>query len=132
MAKVGNWGKVLTFRVSDKYQLSFSNFNRKINARWAQHKIVQKAVRSEYLGIDQGSVTMDVVFSAEHGQRPYRDMARVAKCCKNGVVNYLYVGGRRVGNCKFYIKSISQDWEEIWNKGEIVKIKAKITFEEYH
>lgn len=132
MAKFGSWGSTLTFAVSDESQLSFSNLTRKVGSRWATHKIVGGDTRAEYLGIDQGSITMDVMFSAEHGQRPYHDISKLNKACKTGSVNYLYIGGKRIGHCKWYIESISESWNEVWNLGELVRAKCKITFKEYH
>ena len=132
MAKFANWGSTLKFKVSSKSMLTFSNFNRKVASRWAQHKIVQKATRSEYLGIEQGTITMDVTFSAEHGQRPYKCLYRLNKACKHGWVDYLYIGGKRIGYCKWYVESVSQTWDEIWSKGELIKATCKITFKEYH
>ena len=132
MAKIGNWGAGLTFQVDSEKQFPFRDMTRKVSARWATHKIVQGYTRAEYLGIDQGSITMEVTFSAERGQHPYKDISRLNKACKAGVVNYLYVGGKRVGNCKWYIDQISEDWKEVWNQGELVKATCKITFKEYH
>ena len=132
MAKIGNWGKVLQFKVSSEEIMTFSNMQRKVASRWAQHKIVQRATRSEYLGIDQSSITMDIVFSAEHGQRPYKCLYKLNQACKHGYVDYLYIGGKRVGYCKWYVESVSHSWAEIWSKGELVKATCKVTFKEYH
>jgi phage protein U len=132
MAKVGNWGKELRFYVDSERQFPFRDFNRKVGARWATHEIVQGNTRAEYLGIEQSTISLEVTFSAERGQRPYRDIKALNKACKAGDINYLYVGGKRIGNCKWYIDSITEDWKEVWNKGELVKATCKITFKEYH
>lgn len=132
MGKVGNWGSQIKFFVNSKRQLPFRDFSREVGARWATHEIVKGYTRAEYLGIEQGTISLKVTFSALRGQRPYKDITKLNKACKAGVVNYLYVGGKRIGNCKWYIEKISEDWDEVWNKGELVRATCDITFKEYH
>ena len=43
----------------------------------------------------------------------------------------MIIGGKRVGTGKVYISSISEEWDTIWNKGELVKATINITFAEY-
>lgn len=56
---------------------------------------------------------------------------RLEAAAKSGLVDYLVIGGRRIGNSKVYISSMSEEWDCIWNRGELVKATINITFSEY-
>lgn len=131
MAIIGHWGSALSFAVNSNKQLPFNDFKRSIKARWATHDINMKKPRTEYQGVDQPSVSFQVTFSAQHGQNPRKCIERLEQACRLGELNYLYIGGKRVG-AKYYIESINTDWDEIWNRGELVRASANITMKEYN
>jgi len=132
MADIGHWGKELSFYVNSKKQMPFRNLKREVGSRWASHNIVQQNPRTEYQGMEQTKITLEVTFSAYHGQRPYKSVSRLNTACKKGYINYLYIGGHRLGGKKYYIKSVSTTWDEVWSKGELVRASCDITFEEYN
>lgn len=132
MAQIGNWGSDLKFAVNSNNQLPFRNFKRSVKARWAKHNINQAKPRTEYQGIDQPSVTFNVTFSVQHGQKPRKCIERLERASELGECNYLYIGGKRIGGNKYYIESVDSDWNEVWNKGELVRASADITMKEYN
>lgn len=131
MAKIGNWGKSIKFSVNSQKQLTFSEMKREVAGRWAKHSILHKKPRMEFQGPDSAGVTMEVVVSAEHGVKPRNTINILEKACENGTVDYLYIGGKKVGTNKMYLESISETWSEVWNKGELVKAALSLTFSEY-
>lgn len=104
---------------------------RTVSARWEQHKILGKAPKSEFVGQNAPETTMTVVLSAEHGVKPRSTLGKIEKAIKAGTVNWLVIGGKFVGGRKMYIVSCSETWDEIWNKGELVKATVNLTFVEY-
>ncbi|MCI7097540.1 MAG: phage tail protein [Lachnospiraceae bacterium] len=131
MAKVGNWGKTIRFEVSSRKVLTFRNFKRSVSGRWQQHQIIGKKPKSEFTGPDASQVTMDVILSAEHGVKPGNMIKILETACEKGQVEYLYIGGKKIGRNKFYLESVSEAWDEVWNKGELVKAALSLKFTEY-
>lgn len=131
MEKIGNWGKSIQFSVNSQKQLTFNGFKRTVTGRWAKHSILHKKPKMEFQGPDASGVTMDVVISAAHGVKPRNIINNLEKACENGTVDYLYVGGKKIGANKMYLESISETWDEVWNKGELVRATLNLTFSEY-
>lgn len=131
MGKIANWGKTITFEVSSKKTLTFDKFKRTVSSRWKAHNIIGQKPKGEFTGPDTSGITMEVVLSAERGVKPRSTLDKLEKACENGTVNYLYVGGKKVGANKMCLESISESWDEIWNKGELVKATVSLTFSEY-
>lgn len=130
MGKIGNWGKDLVFEVNSETQLPFSDMKREVKAKWAAHNIRGEKPRAEYICCEQTKVSLKVTFSARRGQRPYHSVHRMQESCRRGYLNYLFIGGKRIGSGKYYIESVSTSWDEVWNKGELVQATSTITFRE--
>lgn len=131
MAQVGNWGKQIRFSVNSESQLTFKSFKRTVTGRWAKHSILKGKPRLEFQGADASGITMDVTVSAARGVKPESVIKALERACEGGTVEYLYVGGKRVGSGKMYLESVSESWDEIWNKGELVRATLSLTFSEY-
>lgn len=131
MGKIANWGKNITFEVSSGKKLTFTKFRREVSARWQTHNIIGKKPKGEFAGASASGVTLEAILAAEYGVRPRSMLKKLEKACENGKVAYLYVGGKKVGANKMYLESISESWDEIWNKGELVKATVSLTFSEY-
>ena len=131
MAQIGNFGKLITFEVSSGKMLALKDLKRTVAGRWKKHEIVGAAPRSEFQGPDLDETTVTAILSAEHGVKPRATIERLEAAARSGEVDYLIIGGKRVGTGKVYISSISEEWDTIWNKGELVKATINITFAEY-
>lgn len=131
MAQIGNFGKLITFEVSSEKMLALKDLKRTVAGRWKKHEIVGAAPRSEFQGPDLDETTVTAILSAEHGVKPRATIERLEAASRSGEVDYLIIGGKRVGTGKVYISSISEEWDTIWNKGELVKATINITFAEY-
>ena len=128
MATIGN---LITFEVSSEKMLALKDLKRTVAGRWKKHEIVGAAPRSEFQGPDLDETTITAILSAEHGVKPRATIERLEAAARSGEVDYLIIGGKRVGTGKVYISSISEEWDTIWNKGELVKATINITFAEY-
>lgn len=131
MAQIGNFGKLITFEVSSEKMLALKDLKRTVAGRWKKHEIVGAAPRSEFQGPDLDETTVTAILSAEHGVKPRATIERLEAAARSGEVDYLIIGGKRVGTGKVYISSINEEWDTIWNKGELVKATINITFAEY-
>lgn len=131
MAQIGNFGKLITFEVSSEKMLALNDLKRTVAGRWKKHEIVGAAPRSEFQGPDLDETTVTAILSAEHGVKPRATIERLEAAARSGEVDYLIIGGKRVGTGKVYISSISEEWDTIWNKGELVKATINIIFAEY-
>lgn len=131
MAQIGNFGKLITFEVSSEKMLALKDLKRTVAGRWKKHEIVGAAPRSEFQGPDLDETTVTAILSAEHGVKPRATIERLEAAARSGEVDYLIIGGKRAGTGKVYISSISEEWDTIWNKGELVKATINITFAEY-
>lgn len=131
MAVIGSFGKTITFETSDKRILSFKGFKREISGRWASHERVGKKPLKQFLGPDADKVTFTVTLNAWHGVKPRSTLDKIEKAVKKGTPENLVVGGVRVGSGKMVITGASQSWDEIYNKGELVRASVELTLEEY-
>ena len=131
MATVGNFGKLIIFEVSSNKMLALSDFKRTVVGRWKKHEIIGAAPRPEFQGPDSDETTVTAILSAEHGVKPRATIERLESAVRSGEVDYLIIGGKRVGSGKVYISSISEEWDTIWSRGELVKATINITFAEY-
>lgn len=130
--KIGNWGKTITFSVSQKKALTFGSMERSVSGRWQEHDIVGKKPKYEFAGPAASKVEIkDVVLSAEHGVKPRKTLKALEKAVEKGTVDYLYIGGKKIGKNKMKLESISESWDTVWNKGELVRATVDLTFSEY-
>ena len=131
MAVIGSFGKTIVFETSDKKILSFKGFKREIKGRWAKHERVGKKPRKQFLGPDEDTVTFTVTLNAWHGVKPRSTLDKIEQSIKKGTPQYLVIGSIRVGSGKMVITAASQTWDEIYNKGELVRASVELTLEEY-
>lgn len=130
--KLGNFGKTIKFEVSSDKILTFNKLKRTQSGRWAQHQVLGKPARSEFQGPGLTTASMQVVLSAEHGIKPRSMISKIEKAVRTGQVETLVIGGKVFGwGCKWYIESVSETWDEVWNGGELVKATATLNFTEY-
>ena len=132
MAKIGNWGKHIKFSVNSEKVLSFKDFKHTVSGRWAEHPIIGEKPKKEFQGPGASSVTLEVVLSAYLGVSPKDTIKDLEEACEKGKIEYLYIGGKKVGKGKMYLESVSETWDEIWNKGELARATLSLTFTEYN
>lgn len=65
------------------------------------------------------------------GVRPREIMERIEDAVENGETAYLVIGGRPVGQNKFYISSVSEAFDVVLSHGEIARATLNVSMEEY-
>lgn len=131
MATIARWGPIIKFKVNKKHILTFNKFKQTGGAEWKKHEIPGLKPKMEYVGGTQTEVKLDVTLSAHYGVKPRAQIRDLSGACRRGDVYYLFLGGHKLGTGKWYLEKMSQNWEEIWNKGELVTAKLSLTFKEY-
>ena len=131
MGEIGHFGKNLIFSTSDKKILTFGNFTQKVSARWSTHNIIGSKPHKEFNGPDSRRVTFEMTFDAIYGVKPRKMLETLEKMVENGTVDYLVIGGRKIGDNRFYISSMSETWDVVYNRGQLERATVSVTMEEY-
>lgn len=132
MAKIGNWGRYLKFEVSDSCIQTFDNLKRDIKIRTKKHNMAGgEKPKVEMLGADLEEVTIPVTLNALLGASPRRTEQKLISAAKNGTIAPLVIGGNVIIQ-KAMITSMSDTYDLIWRRGQVVEIKMNITFTEYN
>ncbi|MDU6040054.1 MAG: phage tail protein [Clostridium butyricum] len=131
MAKIGNLGKQIVFKTSDKKILTFNDFKQSISGRWAVHERIGEKPRSEFIGPGLRNISFTIVLSVSNGIKPRKTLEKIEKMIEEGTVEYLIIGGKKVGNNKWKITDMSETWDVIYSKGQLARATASITLEEY-
>ena len=107
-ASLGLFGETIKFEVTSDKILTFDKMKVTQAGRWATHPVILQAPKSEFLGPD-------------------------LKAVRNGTVDIIAIGGKIFGGNghKWYIESVSETWNEVWNLGELVKATVQLNFKEY-
>ena len=130
MATIARWGDI-TFRVNSEQVFSFRKMKRSYSARWAAHNIPGERPIMEFQGPNMDEISIEVILDAEMGVNPRAAMRMFRTAAKQGKVHYFYVGGSKVVARKLYISAGTENWNEIWSGGELVRATATLTFNEY-
>lgn len=131
MATIGNLGKLIVFEVSSKKVLTFNDMTKTVKGRWATHTAIGKKPVSEFLGADQGTLSLSIFLSATHGVKPRDTINNIEKAVENGTPYLFVVGGRQVGSNKWVITDMSETWDEIIMDGRLVSANITINLAEY-
>ncbi len=128
---VGNWGTDIIFSVSDRKVQTFKSMTRTVGSQWATHSRIGRKDQVEYLRPALQKITFTMELDAWYGVKPRAVLDKLAACTERGTVNTLVIGGRRVGNYRWRITDLSEEWETIYNRGELARAKVNVTMQEY-
>lgn len=128
--KIGVFGDII-FETSDKKILTFNNFTQNVSGRWASHDRIGLKPRQEFLGPGLRTISFNIVLNAMHGVKPREMLEKLESVVENGTVNTLVIGTKAVGENKWIIKEISETWDVVMNKGELVRASLSLSLEEY-
>lgn len=128
---IGNLGKLIVFHVSSKTVITLDNMKVEIGARWGEHSVIGRKPRKQFLGPECMKISFDITLDAKLGIRPRKVMAKIGEAVERGKKLTFVIHGRKVGKHKWVITGMSETWEEIWNKGELIKATCSLELEEY-
>lgn len=130
-ASLGKFGNLITFSVSDKKIMTFGSLKREGEGRWKEHALIGRKPRKQFLGPDNETVTITITLDARHGVKPRKTLENIISYRDKGKADYLIIKGQKVCSNKMVIVKTSDTWDEVWNRGELVRADIDITFEEY-
>ena len=128
MAKIGNWGNYIKFQTSDNKILTFDGFKRKQAARTATHNIIGGKPKLEYLGPGLQTITFKIELNAMLGVHPRKEEEKLLK--RIGYVAPLVIGGKKICS-KAMLTSMSDAYNIVLRKGEVLSISIDVTMTEY-
>ena len=128
---IGSIGQTVIFETSDKKILNFENFKRTVKGRWTSHSRIGKKPKKQFLGPDSESITFTITLNAEHGIKPRKTVENIEQLIVTGMPQTVVIGNKKVGSSKYVITEVSETWDRVLNRGEVVKITCDITLEEY-
>lgn len=128
---IGNWGADIVFRVSDRQVFTFNSLNRTVGSEWVTHSRIGQKDQVEYLRPTLQKMTFTITLDATLGVRPRATIDKMADYAERGTVRAMVIGGKRLGRHKWRITDVSEAWDTILNKGELVRATLSVTMQEY-
>lgn len=128
---IGYFGKHIVFETSDERILTFAGLKKDTSGRYAQHDVIMKKPKTEFLGPDLDTISFTVSLNGSFGVKPREEMEKWAELASNGTAEYFVIGGKPLGVDKWIVKSTSEAWDTIFNWGELYSGKIDVTLEEY-
>jgi phage protein U len=128
---IGTLGTSIVFEVTDEKVMTFTEMNRTVTGNWASHAVIGQKPKSEFLGAALQTITFNIVLNAALGVRPRAILDEIAKMVEAGAAEYFVVGSAPVGKNPWKITSVSETWNTILNKGELMKASLSLSLEEY-
>lgn len=126
---IGTFGDLI-FEVSDKKILTPSSFTRSGGAVWADHPMIYKKPKREFMRSEIRGTELELKLNAMHGVKPWDTIRTMYKYMENGKSFAFVVGGKPMANYKMCIVSVSDTWDEVLNEGELIKATVSVRFEE--
>lgn len=127
---IGYFGDII-FETSDERILTLVDFERSSSSRWSTHDVIGKKPASEFIGPGLDTISFTVNLNGMFGVKPRYEMNRWLRKERAGEVETLVIGNAALGVDKWRITSVSQMWNVILNKGELLSGSVDIELEEY-
>ncbi len=127
---VGSFGGTV-FQVSRKKVYSFSNFKRTMSAEWKEHARYGQKALSQFISPGIDNITFDFHLDATLGVKPRQTLEKWQKLIESGYHDIFVIGGQQIGKYEWKIESISEAWNTIMSKGELVSADISVTLSEY-
>lgn len=127
---IGALGDVV-FVVSADTIRTFEDFSRSTASRWAKHEIIGRKPKLEYIGPDTDTISFKMRFDVAYGMNPRKEMDALLELARSGKAVPLVIGGKGLGVNKWVVKSVTQNWVHVDNRGNVLVGVAEVTLEEY-
>lgn len=128
---IGCLGKKVVFEVSDKTVMTFNGLKKDVSGKWGTHNIISQKAKSEFLGANLQAISFTIHLNAMLGVRPIQVIDTLEKMVENGEHEILSIGCKKIGKHTWKITSISETYNTILNKGEVLSASVDLNLEEY-
>lgn len=129
MGKIGTLGDIV-FQVSDKKIQTFKNLQIESKTEFAKTTRHLKKPLLEFQYNDTDTASLEIYLSAYLGVNPEKMIKKIDKYRTTGKILALIIGGERYGT-KWVITSVSKDYKQFDNKGNLLVAECKISLLEY-
>lgn len=129
-SNLGSLGPVV-FVATPETMRTFQNFTRSGASRYADHEILGKKPKTQWVGPGLDTITFTMVFDAFYGLNPRKELNQLVEIERAGKAMPLAVGGVGIGVYMWVITSLEQTWDVIDNQGYVLKATANISLKEY-
>lgn len=138
---VGYMGDIM-FVTSRNYLMTFDDYARSSEGRWAKHDIIGQKPVLEFLGPDTEKISMKIQLRRDHGVNLENVLKRLREMRDTGETFPLVLGSKVIGNLikKFVLKQpvtpglwvlkgLNEDAKH-WAGGNLYIVDATVTLEE--
>ncbi|MCM3141296.1 phage tail protein [Brevibacillus sp. MER 51] len=130
MSNLGSLGPVV-FVASAETMRTFTDFTRSGASRYADHEILGKKPKSQWIGPGLDTITFSMKFDVLYGLNPRKELAQLVEIERAGKAMPLTIGGVGIGVYMWIITALSQKWDIVDNHGHVLKATADLTLKEY-
>ena len=128
---IGYFGMDIIFETSDQRILTFSGLKQEIASRWGSHELIGVKPKTEYIGPGLDTISFTVDLNGNNGVKPRTEMDLWLVKARDGVAETFVIGDKPLGADRWIVKSVSQAWNTVFNRGELFSCKVDVTLEEY-
>ncbi len=122
---------IIPFEVSDEKVLTIQNFVRSSSVRFAKNDVLLKKPVSQYVGPELDTLSFDIKLMAQHGVNPTEEMKKLIVLQRNGTLVSFILGDWVMGMYRWTIQSLTNNFEQIDNRGNILSMTVNISLLEY-
>ena len=122
---------VIMFEVSPEKILTFAEFIRRNNVRFAEHNTLLRKPVNEYIGPALDVIDLRIILKAQYGVNPQEEFNKLIRLQRNGATLSIVVGQSAFGMFRWVISNLGIPHEKIDNKGMITSSTVNISFKEY-
>lgn len=127
---IGSFGGIV-FQTSDRKVLTPRGMQQTAGSSWALHDNFGGKQKAEYTGQALRTLSFEITLSAELGVRPRKTLEQLERMAEGREAYPLVIGSRPVGANPWRLVSLSETWDTVLNRGELVSAKASLDLEEY-
>lgn len=128
---IGALGTKVIFEVSADKVMTFNDLKKDVSGNWGTHNIISQKAKSEFLGANLQTISFTIHLNAMLGVRPAQVIDTLEKMVENGEHEVLSIGCKKIGKYTWKVTSISETYNTILNKGEILSASVDLSLEEY-
>lgn len=127
---VGSYmGRVFT--VSSRKIFTPNNLSGSTGSDWANHEIIGRKARSQWVGPKLKSYTLDILLRAQDGVSPRSTLDFFQRAAESRNVDWFIIGGRPISEHPFKLVSVSDEWDAVLGGGQLIECRVSLTIEEY-
>lgn len=127
---VGSYmGRVFT--VSSRKIFTPNNLSGSAGSDWANHEIIGRKARSQWVGPKLKSYTLDILLRAQDGVSPRSTLDFFQRAAESRNVDWFIIGGRPISEHPFKLVSVSDEWDAVLGGGQLIECRVSLTIEEY-